>query len=324
MRLLKLIAMLAPLVSVGVAWAGTISGTTRADILRGTPRSDTIYGKAGNDRLFGYGGRDVLVGGPGADLLACGPARDVAIADRKDKVRRDCEVVKGRARPAPPPPPPASNDRVYVALGDSTSTPIGASSPSKSWVQLYYGHLAASAGVTRLRNLAQPGHTTTDLRRFRLPSAVGTINGSDDTVRVTITIGINDVCAAANDPACPIAGNLRAILTELADALARDPGEETIQLLEHFNFEVGTPRESQMRAYLLGSDLKVDCSASGSALGLNDLIHCIALERNAQPIDVVPVFDAAGETFLAADHTHANDFDHRAIALALGGAVEAS
>ena len=232
-------------------------------------------------------------------------------------------MVKGRPRkPPPPPPPPPSNDRVYVALGDSTSTAIGTSSPSKSWVQLYYGYLAASAGVTRLVNLAQPGHTTTDLRQFRLPSAVGTINGSDDTVRVTIAIGINDVCTAANDPACPIAGNLRAILAELAPALARDPGEETIQLMEYYNFEVGTPREGQMRAYLLGSDLKVDCSASGGALGLNDLIHCIALERNAQPVDVLPAFDAAGETFLAADHVHGNDAGHRAIAQAFGGAVE--
>jgi len=28
---------------------------------------------------------------------------------------------------------------------------------------------------------------------------------------------------------------------------------------------------------------------TGSALGLNDLIHCIALEKNALPVDVLPL-----------------------------------
>ena len=350
------------MLAAGVAWAGTIIGTPRADVLRGTPGNDKIYGKAGNDRLYGRGGKDLLVGGPGADLLACGSGRDVAIAERRDEVSRDCEVVKGRPKPSPPPPPPPAIDRLYIALGDSTSTSIGASSPSKSWVRLYYGHLASSAGVTRLENLAQPGQTTTGLRERTLPSAVGTIDGSDDTLRVTITIGGADICVGAF-PGCPeparlrcragwrhsralgdavrfglrvqeecgvkrgnsetrIADNLRAILTALNDALARDPGDETIQIMEYYNFDIGTARESATRASLLGSDLEVDCSGTGGALGLNDLIHCIALEENALPVDVLPAFDAGGEAFLAPDHVHANDAGHRAIALAFGGAVE--
>jgi lysophospholipase L1-like esterase len=319
-RLFTLVTLTAALVAAGAAWAGTITGTPRADVLRGTSRSDKIYGKAGNDRLFGRAGKDVLVGGPGADVLACGPGRDVAIADRKDKVKSDCEVVKGRPKLSTPPPPPPSNDRLYIALGDSISTAIGASTASKSWVSLYYGYLASRAGITRLHDFAQPGHTTADLRQFRLPRALSTINGSDDAVRVTITIGTNDVCAGANDAGCPIADNLRAILAALNEALARDPGDETIQIMEYFNRDIGTTRESARREYLLGNDLKIDCSGTGSALGLNDLIHCIALEHNALPVDVLPAFDAGGESFLAADRSHPNDAGHRAIAEAFGGA----
>lgn len=180
MRLLELLAQADPgrkrtaaaagvaivaLLAAGVAWGGTVLGTPRADVLRGTPHNDKMYGRGGNDRLYGYAGNDVLVGGPGADVLACGSGRDVAIADANDKVSRDCEVVKGRPSPSPP-PPSASDERVYLALGDSISTAIGdsistaigASAPAKSWVRLYCDRLASSAGITRLDNLAQPGH----------------------------------------------------------------------------------------------------------------------------------------------------------------------
>jgi lysophospholipase L1-like esterase len=323
-RMLRLAAAGAGIVAMlaaGVAWAGTVIGTARGDVLRGSARDDRIYGKAGNDRLFGYGGKDLLVGGPGADVLACGSGRDVAVADRKDKVRRDCEVVKGRPKPVPPPPPVVHG--LYIALGDSISTSIGTTGPSKSWVSLYFGYLASSgSGVTKLDNLAQPGHTTTELRSSRLPRAVALIDGPDDTVRVTITIGFNDGCDDGNDPRCPVADNLRAILTSLNEALARDQGDETVQVLEYYNPDRGTSREGATRRRLLGSDLKVDCSGTGSMVGLNDLIHCIGVEKGAVPVDVLPAFDAGGESFLAADHLHPSDAGHHAIAQAFGGAVE--
>ena len=37
----------------------------------------------------------MLVGGAGADRLVCGPGRDIAWADAKDRVAKDCEIVKG-------------------------------------------------------------------------------------------------------------------------------------------------------------------------------------------------------------------------------------
>ena len=316
-----IVAMLA----AGAAWAGTIIGTPKSDVLRGSPLNDKIYGKAGNDRLYGYGGNDILAGGPGADLLACGAGRDVAIADRKDEVRKDCEVVKGLPKPPPPPPPPppVDNSGLYIALGASAAAGTGASVPSKGWVNLYFGYLASNgSGVTRLENLARAGDTTTDLRTRQVPAAVSLIDGSSDTLRVTIGIGRNDFCASANDPQCPVGDNLRAIFTTLNEALARDPGDETIQIAEWYNSDIGTEQESATRTYLLGSDLKIDCSGTGSALGFNDLIHCIALEKNALPVDLLPVFDAAGVSFLADDHFHPNDAGHLAIARAFGGAVE--
>lgn len=88
-----------------------------------------------------------------------------------------------------------------------------------------------------------------------------------------------------------------------------------------YNPDIGTPNASATRQLLLGSDGKVDCSGTGAALGLNDLIHCISIEQGAKPIDVLPIFDAAGAAFLASDHLHPNDAGHLAIAKAFGGAA---
>jgi Ca2+-binding RTX toxin-like protein len=310
-----IVAMLA----AGAAWAGTIIGTPKGDVLRGSPRMDKIYGKTGDDRLYGYAGNDLLVGGPGADLLACGAGRDIAIADKTDRVGRDCEVVRG----LPKPPPPVDNSGLYISLGASAAAGEGASVPSKAWVNLYFGYLASNgSGVTRRENLAEAGATTADVLYRQVRGAVTIIDESSNTIRVTISIGRNDGCVNANDPRCPVGENLRAIFTTLNEALARDPGDETIQIMEWFNSDIGTEHESATRTYLLGSDLKVDCSGTGSALGLNDLIHCIALEKNVLPVEVLPAFDAAGLSFLAEDHFHPNDAGHLAIARAFGGAVE--
>lgn len=114
--------------AAGSVWAATINGTARNDTLRGGARADKIYGKGGNDKLFGAGGNDVLVGGagndllvggPGADTLRCGPGRDTATRDVRDKVSRDCEVVRGPkpappAPPAPTPPPAPGAPATYV------------------------------------------------------------------------------------------------------------------------------------------------------------------------------------------------------------------
>jgi hypothetical protein len=108
-----IVVLVAALVATASVPASTIVGTARNDTLEGTQRADKLDGKAGNDTLFGLRGNDVLLGGPGndrllggrgADRLVCGRGRDSAVADAKDRVARDCEIVNGRRLPPAAPP----------------------------------------------------------------------------------------------------------------------------------------------------------------------------------------------------------------------------
>jgi lysophospholipase L1-like esterase len=216
----------------------------------------------------------------------------------------------------------------YIALGDSIANGRGAISYSKSYVQLYFGYLQSiGTGVTEVLNTGVPGIGTKQLIGEQLPRALAVIKSSTAVTAVTIDIGINDVpfdkpCADASSAACPWAADLRLILTSLSTALAsHDPGVK-IQVMQYFNAAVGTSLQSAVRLELLGSDLKVDCAGTGAALGLNDLIHCVALQEGAIPIDVMPAFDAAGTSYIASDGVHPNDAGHLAIAKAFGGAAE--
>ncbi len=100
---------------VGSARADVLRGGGGNDTLRGLGGHDRLFGGSGNDRLFGGNGndrldggrgRDVLDGGRGNDLILardkavdtirCGPGRDSVVADRADKVAKDCETVRRR------------------------------------------------------------------------------------------------------------------------------------------------------------------------------------------------------------------------------------
>jgi Ca2+-binding RTX toxin-like protein len=90
----------------------TINGGVGDDELDGASGNDTIDGGPGADDLLGRSGADILIGGPGTDTLeggsdndrieardgeidqiTCGSGYDVVIADAKDAVASDCEVV---------------------------------------------------------------------------------------------------------------------------------------------------------------------------------------------------------------------------------------
>jgi hypothetical protein len=70
----------------------------------GTGSADQICGRRGTDKIHPGYGKDYVTAGPGADviyardgyrdLISCGRGRDLVIADRKDKVSRDCERVR--------------------------------------------------------------------------------------------------------------------------------------------------------------------------------------------------------------------------------------
>lgn len=82
-----------------------INGGGGADSLVGASSSDRISGDAGNDRIDGGSSNDVLkgnsgndriIGRSGRDRISCGRGRDTVIADRSDRVARDCERVRRR------------------------------------------------------------------------------------------------------------------------------------------------------------------------------------------------------------------------------------
>lgn len=76
------------------------------DVLKGGPGRDEMDGGAGSDKLIGGPGRDVMIGKGGRDVfkardgkrdkIDCGPGKDKVFADRKDKVKRNCQKVKRR------------------------------------------------------------------------------------------------------------------------------------------------------------------------------------------------------------------------------------
>jgi pimeloyl-ACP methyl ester carboxylesterase len=125
-RSLGVLLALSVLAFAGTIWAAVLPGGPGNDVLRGTSRADKLYGKGGNDRLFGRAGNDLLVGGRGNDVLTggrgtdrlrCGPGRDTANADRRDRVAKDCESVRGIPKPPPPPPPPPPRPGRKIDVG---------------------------------------------------------------------------------------------------------------------------------------------------------------------------------------------------------------
>lgn len=65
-----------------------IHGTAAGDRLKGTRGPDVIRAGAGRDRINIRGG--------GRDRVRCGRHRDLVLANRRDRVARDCEVVRRR------------------------------------------------------------------------------------------------------------------------------------------------------------------------------------------------------------------------------------
>ncbi len=53
--------------------------------MHGTARADRIFALEGNDRIDVRGG--------GRDVVDCGPGHDMVIADRGDRIARNCERV---------------------------------------------------------------------------------------------------------------------------------------------------------------------------------------------------------------------------------------
>jgi WD40 repeat protein len=83
----------------------SLYGGPGADLLLGGGGRNTVRGGDGNDRIqsdprghdriFGGGGNDLIESASGSrDVVSCGPGRDTVVADKVDRVGRDCEHVR--------------------------------------------------------------------------------------------------------------------------------------------------------------------------------------------------------------------------------------
>jgi lysophospholipase L1-like esterase len=225
--------------------------------------------------------------------------------------------------PAAPAQATGGASPLYLALGDSVSRGYGAGT-GHGFVDLYFEYLRdpGHGGLAEVANLAIPGETSASMLEAggQLDDAIATIGEPSDTQLVTLDIGGNDGLAGDcpvgyNDPPCPFKENYAEILSRLRDALADDPGTETIQALEYYNpaSGTGTPSEGMLDYALLGGDGRVDCSGSGQALGLNDHVRCIGRDYAVTAVDSYPAFKTGGQSLMA-DNVHPNETGHAYIA----------
>ena len=214
--------------------------------------------------------------------------------------------------------------KLYVALGDSVSAGYGAP-PGQGFVDLYDGYLRdpAHGGLEELANLSVPGETSTSMRSAggQLDRAVAKIGEGSDTAVVTLDIGGNDArygqCPAGfNAPPCPFRDNYTAIVEALQGALAGDPGDETLQVLEYYNPASGTGSADEARYdyFARGSDGKVDCSGTGDEVGGADITLCVGRAYGATAVDAYPTFKAMGHVLIALDSIHPNELGHAYLA----------
>jgi Ca2+-binding RTX toxin-like protein len=96
----------------GQSGTDRLFGGAAGDLLNGGRDNDALAGDSGDDRLSDRRGRDSFSGGAGSDRIdardtyardrrtrddvACGPGHDTVLADRRDRVARDCERVTRR------------------------------------------------------------------------------------------------------------------------------------------------------------------------------------------------------------------------------------
>lgn len=69
----------------GPAWAKTIKGTDRDDIIVGTNKADTIRARDGDD---------LIVGRKGKDKIDCGKGYDIVVTDGNDDIDDNCERIE--------------------------------------------------------------------------------------------------------------------------------------------------------------------------------------------------------------------------------------
>lgn len=238
-----------------------------------------------------------------------------------------------------------ANRSLYLALGDSLSEGIGASSPdANGFVPLV--HQGLGEGVESL-NLGHSGDTSQDLLDHgHLDEAVDEIeerNGdaeeTNDVRLVTLEIGGNDllrlyfslvqtrVCpdleTALEKPECSdaLAAALEGFQPNLAAALDRlrqaDP-ELPIVLLTLYNPFGHLPGTAELGE--LSLEGRPDTPFPE---GLNDIIRAQAEQRDGIVlVDLYPLFEGRSQQLIAGDFIHPNDEGYRVMAEAVLEAIE--
>jgi lysophospholipase L1-like esterase len=247
----------------------------------------------------------------------------------------------------------ARQEKLYLALGESTQAGVGASEPGNGLAALFFQHLDRVNAADRFVNLAVPGETSSTMQagpHSQLAQALDAIDDrSTDVTVVTLGLGGNDVpfdfclpepaspeCLEAFDAAMrAFTRNLYALLQQLAPALGRDPGIEQLILMTYYQPFGGTglPFEDGFDVLWQGPDLVVGCTAQAghrggifvpADAGLNDVINCVGRRYGATIVDLFALFgDRAPElTHIADFDVHPNDPGHTLIAAALADAYQ--
>lgn len=254
------------------------------------------------------------------------------------------------ALPATPSAASAPEGTIYLALGDSLAQGYGATDMSTTaYVPHFYQFLRGdSQGRAReLVNLGYGGETSGSFlsgwldpgpqRTPQLQQALAVINDPDTDVSVvTLDIGGNDLldllkpgqvcstyppspdCLAAGQAALAgFVGNYGTILTALTQALAADPGDETLMVMTYYNPWSGTNSayEGVATVLLLGAEEGTDCSAPNT-WGMDDIITCMGSGYGATVVDTYPTFIGKGLelTHIAEGDIHPNNAGYAQIA----------
>jgi lysophospholipase L1-like esterase len=236
-----------------------------------------------------------------------------------------------------------SDGGAYIALGDSLSAGVGASSPETTFVALVRTHLGPDV---ELINLGHSGDTSDDLLQAgKLDEALTAIttraedaDPSNDVRLVTLEIGGNDLLgiyfSQVQTGVCP----------DVETALSKPECTETLRnALDTFrpNFETmlqgleesapGVPL-IVMTLYnpfdFLGElgelgVLSLD-GLAGTAFpeGLNDIIREVAAEHGVPVADVYSAFKGRTASLLFSDFIHPNDAGYRVMADAFIDQIE--